>query len=580
MNQQDTEAPRRVLPTTAEIHAVNQSFGFYGRVGLFVLLVILVIAVLGGLWKANQYALIEVPKEGGVLTEGVIGAPRFINPILAASDADRDLTVLIYSGLMRVTKDGTLEPDLAEKYTVSPDGKTYTFTLKKGELWHDGKPVTVDDVIFTIQKTIDPSIKSPRRANWEGVTVHKIDTYTVEFNLRQPYAAFLENTTMGILPKHRWNGVDAEQFPFSEYNVDPIGSGPYTVATISRDDNGIPSSYELSPFPRAVHDDAKIALTITFYGKSEDMLAAYERGDIESMGAIPAPVARVLTTRGVPVVHAPLPRVFGVFINQSQAPIFTHPEVRKALSLAAPRDRIVQEVLHGYAEAVDGPIPPGSFGYISSGSATTTQLEEARQLLDKNGWKEGPDGMRSKTEKGGTETLAFTLDTSNVPELKAVAELLKEEWKRIGVVVRTQYFEESDLKNLVIRPRKYDALLFGEVVGRNPDPFSFWHSSQRLDPGLNVALYTNAVVDKLLEEGRTALTEDEQRQKIREFQEIIREEVPAIFLYSPQFIYVIPQSLKGVELPPITTPSDRFARVFEWHYESDRVWKIFSDYYN
>ena len=580
MNQQDTEASRRVLPTTAEISAVNQSFGFYGRIILFALAVISIVAVLGGSWKLNQYALVEVPKKGGILTEGVIGTPRFINPVLATSDADRDLTALIYSGLMRISNDGSLEPDLAEKYTVSPDGRRYTFTLKKDSLWHDGKPVTADDVVFTVQKVLDQELKSPRRANWEGVSVRKDGSFTVEFTLQRAYAAFLENTTLGILPKHRWSGMNAEQFTFSEYNGEPIGSGPYKIASISRDDNGIPRSYELAPFKRAGVYDAKIALTITFYGKSEDMLTAYEQGNIESMSAIPPPVARILSKRDIPVVQAPLPRVFGVFVNQSRAPIFTHAEVRTALSLAAPRERIVQEVLYGYGETIDGPIPPGSFGYMSSPNSTSSQTEKARELLEKNGWMEGSDGVRAKTNKNGTETLEFTLDTSNVPELKAVAELLKEEWGRIGVSVRTQYFEESDLKNLVIRPRKYDALLFGEVVGRNPDLFSFWHSSQRLDPGLNIALYTNAAADKFLEEERIALTENERRAKIENFQIIIRDETPAIFLYSPQFIYVIPQGLKGVELPPITTPSDRFARIFEWHYETDRVWKIFSNYYN
>ncbi len=564
----------------AEIHAVNQSFGFYGRVGLFLLAALATVSLLGFLWSINQYVLVEVPTTGGVLVEGVIGIPRFINPVLAASDADRDLTTLVYSGLMRVRADGSLEPDLAEKVTVSPDGTSYTFTLKKDEEWHDGEPVTADDVVFTVQKALDPSIKSPRRANWEGVTVAKIDAYTVEFTLRQPYAGFLENTTMGILPKHKWAGVDAEQFPFSEYNVTPIGSGPYKVTSVIRDNNSIPTSYELAPAKRPVHNDAKIAITIRFYGKSEDLIAAYEKGDIESMGAVSPDVAQALAERGVSVRTAPLPRIFGVFINQSEAPIFTHDEVRKALSLVAPRTRIVNDVLYGYGTAIDGPIPPGSLGYASSSAISSVQVKEAEALLENNGWILGANGVRAKTNKNGTEILEFTLDTSNVPELKASAELLKEAWESIGVSVRTQYYEESDLKNLVIRPRKYDALLFGEVVGRNPDPFSFWHSSQRLDPGLNIALYTNSTVDTLLETARGISDNTERGEKIQEFQTIIRKETPSIFLYAPQFIYIVPDTLKGVALPPITTVSDRFSRVSEWHYDSDRVWKIFANYYN
>ncbi len=278
------------------------------------------------------------------------------------------------------------------------------------------------------------------------------------------------------------------------------------------------------------------------------------------------------------MITAPLPRIFAVFVNQSQAPIFTHKEVREALSLSAPRTSIVESVLNGYGTPIDGPFPPGALGYASS-SISDHKTAEARALLEKAGWELGPDGIRSRKTKAGTETLSFTLETSNVPELKAAAEALKNAWAELGIAVKPQYYEESDLKNLVIRPRKYEALLFGEVVGRNPDPFSFWHSSQRLDPGLNIALYTNTSVDSILTEARTLFDASAREEKFRLFRNTIKADTPAVFLYAPSFIYVVPGTLKGVILPPITVSSDRFTGVAMWHKKTDRVWKLFANYY-
>ncbi len=225
-----------------------RAFSPQERLIFFFFLLLFVGSFLGLVWKANRALMVEIPSRGGSLTEGVMGAPRFINPILAISDADRDLTALVFSGLMRATPDGALIEDLAESYTISEDGLAYTFNLKKDITWHDGKPLTAADVIFTVQKVQDSIIKSPKRASWEGVSVEKTDDHTVIFNLKQPYAPFLENTTLGIIPEHLWHNVGSEQFSFSTLNTEPIGSGPYRIRGIKKDSAGIPKYYDLVPF--------------------------------------------------------------------------------------------------------------------------------------------------------------------------------------------------------------------------------------------------------------------------------------------------------------------------------------------
>jgi peptide/nickel transport system substrate-binding protein len=190
----------------------------------------------------------SVPISGGSLSEGVIGSARFINPILAISDSDRDLTTLIYSGLMRSMPDGSIIPDLAESYQISDDGKTYTFILKDDLTFHDGTSVTTDDIEFTIAKIQENAIKSPKRPNWDGVIIEKINSKEIKFHLRQPYAPFLENTTVGIVPKYLWKDVQADEFPLSLFNFEPIGSGPYKIDSIQRNKSGLPQTYSLAPF--------------------------------------------------------------------------------------------------------------------------------------------------------------------------------------------------------------------------------------------------------------------------------------------------------------------------------------------
>jgi peptide/nickel transport system substrate-binding protein len=547
----------------------------------FVLL--LVVSVFGLLWKVNQSFIVKVPAKGGSLTEGVIGTPRFINPLFAISDADRDVTALVYSGLMRATDGGTLIPDIAKSYSVSEDGLKYTFILKSNALWQDGEPITADDVVFTVQKAQDSTLRSTKRASWDGITVEKINNKEVEFTLQRPYAPFLENTTMGILPKHIWKDIDTEQFNVpSKYNIKPIGSGPYKIAGIKKDKDGIPKYYDFIPFKKYALGEPYISkIRIRFYSNIDILLKEFNNGQIESMHSISPQSAKQLTSEGNFVKDTPLPRVFGVFFNQNQAKIFTDKTVRKALNSAVDKKDIINKILYGYATAIDSPIPPGALGYdgpINDDEFATPneRIAYSRGLLEEAGWKFDEDkNVMVKETKKETSELAFSISTSDVPELKEVAEMLKEQWEKIGARVDVKIFEIGSLNQNVIRPRKYDALLFGEIVGRGSDLFAFWHSSQRLDPGLNIAMYANITADKLLEDARGIENIDKRIKKYKEFQNEVRSDVPAIFLYSPDFIYVLPKKIKGVELENVTTPSERFLNIANWYIETDNVWKIF-----
>ena len=542
----------------------------------WVLVAILTVSTISILSNINNSVLVEIKAKGGSFTEGIIGSPRFINPVLALSDADRDLVSIIYSGLLKATPDGGFIPDLAESYTVSEDGLVYEFTIRENAVFHDGYSVTADDVIFTINKILDPILKSVQRANWDGVLVEKVNDRTVRFTLTHPYAPFLQNTTIGILPKHMWKDVSSKQFPFSEINVVPVGSGPYKVSKVSKDSSGIPETYVLKSFKDYTLGGPFIdKITFKFYQNETKLISAFNKGYIDSINSIsPESIAYINPKR---VEKTPLPRVFAVFFNQNIARVFSNIEVRKALDVAVDRNKIVKTVLAGYGTPVDSPIPPGSINRPPTDTQQekiTNSIEEAKNILSRNGWKF--DKKLNVLVSKDKEQLQFSITTSNVPELKAVAKILKDTWEKVGAKVKIKIFEAGNLNQNVIRPREYDALLFGEVIGRELDLFAFWHSSQRNDPGLNIALYANITADDLLEKGRTLLDTDLRDKTYLKFEKEIKKDIPAIFLYSPDFIYVLPEYIKGVSLGSVTTSGDRFLNVNEWFIRTDKVWSIFS----
>jgi peptide/nickel transport system substrate-binding protein len=547
---------------------------FYFFVGVFVF------CALSLLYKINRAFLVEVPVRGGSLTEGVVGNPRFINPVLAFSEADKNLTSLVYSGLVRINKDGVMVNDLAEKIDVSPDGTTYTIHLRPDAIFHDGEPVTSEDVEFTITKIEDFALKSPHYANWNGVAVEKIDPLTVKLTLRAPYAPFMDNLTLGILPKHIWKNVSDEEFSFSQFNTLPIGSGPYEIDTVERNSGGIPDYYDLVAFEKASENIPYIEhLIFKFYPNQTELLNAFDGGDIRSISGFSPEDAEALASSNSQIVSASLPRVFGVFFNQNQSKALLDKAARRALDLAAPKEEIVEDVLHGYGTPIDGPLPPNLFSWSGNRSTTSpfeARFEVARAVLANNGWTmSSTTGYLEKKTKSGTIPLSFSISTSDAPELKAVAEKLEASWEKLGAKVEVLVFETGDLNQNVIRPRKYDALLFGEVVGRNADVYPFWHSKERNDPGLNIALYANSKVDKLLEDARKTTDSEDRENAYKLFDQEIRADVPAVFLYTPSFLYLVPQSVRSISLGKIATPQDRFLGIRDWYIETNKVWTLF-----
>lgn len=521
---------------------------------------------------------IPVPATGGTYTEGLLKEPRLINPIYAATDTDRDITRLVFSSLLTYSGSGMIEPDIAQKYEISQDGKTYIITLRDNVFWHDGKRLTADDVIFTIKTIQDPLYKSPLRPNWQGVEVSKLEENKIQFTLRSAYAAFIENLTVRIIPKHLWEQIPPEQAALHELNLKPVGSGPFEFDRMKQNKDGTIAWYQLQGNENFYKDGPFLEiLNFSFFKTEEEIIAALRRGDIDGFGPLTIQKEGEFARDRVSILKLTMPRLFGIFFNERRAQILSDKKLREAIALAIPEREIAAAIASSGAIAADSILPSDSpqekaENYVYS-------PEKSRELLETAGWRDDDNNgfrekrVKQKNKKEEIIPLQLTLMTSDFPELVRTASLIQDALEKVGVELRVESHPFAELETKIIRPRNFEILLFGQVYGHEVDPFSFWHSSQIKDPGLNISSYANKNVDRILEDARKSTDPAVRDQKHREFESAILQDIPAIFLYSQLYIYVMPADLKGVELSTISLPSDRFNETHKWYRTTRRIFK-------
>ena len=545
----------------------------YGTIGLCILALAFGVA---WMWAGYIERTNAIPARGGTFSEAMVGEPQFINPLLLGiNDTDKDIAALVYSGLMKYDTNGNIVPDLAEKYEISDDGKEYTFYMRHDAEWHDGEKVTADDVLFTFSSILDPDYGSPQRASLQGMKVERIDEYTVKMILPYPYSQFLERMTIGIVPKHIWENINPQNINLAEANLMPIGSGPYRFEKFTKDKYGRIVSFSLAAHPRFYAGAPFItAFDLFFYQNGDEALKAYQRRDIMALGGMPPRQKDELIQRGMNIYALNVPKYFAVFFNQSRNKALADKNVRIALSTATDKAAIAQEVLGDTTAVIDSPILPWLPGYNPDAKKYAYTADDARATLESAGWKDSNnDGVREKIVGKDKETtpLEITLVTSDLPNLIKTGEILKSQWEAVGVKVNLETYTIDELKQQVIKQRRYEALLFGEALSHAPDPYLFWHSSQKRDPGLNLALYDNKSMDAVLETIRASLKEDERIGSLKKLQETLAEEIPALFLYSPHYLYAVSNDVQNITVAHISAPARRFTAVETWYIATTRV---------
>ena len=540
--------------------------------GVFALLFVVVSGLL--IWfVAIVLALTKpIPMEGGVYTEGIVGEPMHINPVLSqATEADADMVQLVYGSLFSYDDAGKIRESLAERYDVVEEGKRYVVTLRQGVKWHDGQTFSADDVVFTVQTIQDPSYKSPLRANWQGVEVSKQDEFTVVFSLKKAYFDFLENLTVGILPKHVWEGISPEKFALADVNLNPIGTGPFRVEGFKKDSNGTILSYELRAFSQYFEGAPFIQkIMFYFYGSEDDLLAAYNRREILGMSNVsPEKLSSVSGKKDTVIRELTQPRVFALFLNEKKNAALADEKVRQALAFATDREALVREVLGGHGDAAYSLFSPRMNAYSTAGEAYAFNLDKAAEVLEGAGWKLNGDGVR---EKDGVR-IEFEIAVPNWAELVKTAHMVENEWNRIGVRVTVNVMENVSDAQRTIRSRDYPALLYGLAMTFDPDPYSFWHSSQTGELEHNFALFSDKRADDLLSNARETLDANARNDMYREFQGILASKMPAVFLYSPRYLYVQGGDVRGFSVQAVNMPASRFQDVADWYMNTKRVRK-------
>ena len=527
-------------------------------------------------YTANKEYSFTTPTRGGVLIEGIVGIPRFINPALAITRADQDTVALVYSGLYKINSTGELVPDIAESITISEDGKVYHVTVRKDRTFHDGQPITAKDAIYTIELVQDEGLKSPLRGNWSDVTIEEINEYEFTVTLPEPYYPFIENFTLGIMPRHIWSTLPIEQLPFSQHNTEPVGSGPFSIQQVNRDASGLISGYSLVP---AQSRPNLAGIELRFFQNETTLYEAFVNREINSTVYLPQNSIADLPRSDITVLTEPLPRIFGIFFNQNRSVALRDKAAREALGLAINKERIISEVLYGFGVPIDKPILT-DLSTLESGSTEANaspafSQEAAIEILSSGGWKKNSSGIWEKKIDQATETLSITIKTSNSEFFNQAVTRIAEDWIALGAEVQVEQYEQTDLVQSAIRTRDFQALLFGLDMNRTEDLYPFWHSSQKDDPGLNIAQYTNIAVDKLLEKTRNSQNKTDREQLLLEISNTISEEAPAVFLFSPSMTYVVDEEIVTTPMHQLGKPSDRFMDVSNWYAKTEVVWPIF-----
>jgi len=536
-----------------------------------VLLAIIIISLGFLVVRFYQRHVVYLPQEGGSYTEALVGQPMYVNPVLSQNDADRDISSLIFSGLFRYDENLELVPDLATTYEISEDKKIYTVHLRENAEWHNENPILADDILYTFETIKDEDYNSPLYQNFRGVAIERIDDYTVTFTLDEPFAPFVSNLTVGILPGHIWNDVTPANFRLAEYNTKPIGSGSFKFKELVKDRSGNIKSYVLERNTK-YHGNIPYIETITFkfYPDFASAVEGVTNGNVDGVSYVPKDYRDTIKQKKDIITYAmQLPQYTAVFFNQKNE-LLKNKDLKQALAYAADTTRIVSEALNKQGKVIHGPVLEGFLGHNPDIHKYTLDATKAASLLDEAGWKipEG-GGLRTKDDA----ELKFSLTTVDQAEYLKTAEILRENWEAIGVGIELKIMNPLRVDKEIIKPRNYEAFLYGEILGSDPDPYPFWHSSQSLNGGLNLSNYYNKDVDKLLEEARQTDNADERAKKYIDFQNILADEVPALFLYSPSYDYCIDKRVRGIEETRITIPSDRFNSINDWYIKTRLGWE-------
>ncbi len=503
----------------------------------------------------------DKPLVGGVYSEGSVGKFLLLNPLYSVvNQNDEDAVNLIFSGLTKHSRGKEIIPDLASSWSLSQDRKTYIFDIKKGVKWQDGQDFTADDVVFTVQTIQNPDAKSPLYEAWKGVKVEKTGSYGVKFVLNAPDKSFLENTTLKILPRHVLASIPASDMQTVDFNTSPIGTGPYQFGSMNEESgretlilNAFSGYYGKKPFIQK--------LMLESFADAREMIAEYRKRNIMAI-ANPdqADIQRLGNDKTTNIHEYILPRYTAAFFNMDNE-FLKDKNLRLAISQITDRKNMVDEALDGEGLPVYLPLVYGPNG--QSAAADAAQASDTLKVA-------GYTLAQGKLQFKGKD-VKLKIVTAETDEMKKTADIFQKELGSLGISSDVEAAGMNDLQNNYLRPRNYDVLILGENSGLYGDLFSFWHSSQVQDPGLNFSKYKSPALDKFLEILRSNNDPAEKQKMYSEIDRIFQEDNPAVYLYNPFYQFITSDRVKGVHNGRLVTPADRLNMLEDWYLKYQKV---------
>ncbi len=501
------------------------------------------------------------PARGGEYAEGLVGQPTYVNPILAGNEADRDLVRLTFANL----------PTLADKIEAEKNGKVYHVRLKENLFWSDGEKLTSDDVVFTLQELQDPQTGSPYLVNWQGVSVSRVSELEVQFDLATPNAFFRQYLNdLYAIPKHLFADTPPANWKLSDYNLRPVGSGPYVFDSYEKRADGFISAYRLVSNDKYAGNKPYIEnFSFIFFTKPEDLIKGFNSGQVDAVAGL-EPQSLSDIRRTYDLAEYSLPVYYAVFWNQNQNPALADDAVRNALSLAIDRNDLVSKVISGYGKPAHDPLPLDLPGI----NRTEESFDPggASQVLSDAGWKMGDQGMLEKDNKKTKIELQFTLTVPNISSVVSAANYLKDQWTKLGASVSLNVLSPQDILSGPIKNRDYQAIIYGNLLS-GQDLSAFWRSSEKYYPGLNLSLYGDKGTDKLLESIRQNQDDTSRASQLETLAGSISSARPAAFLYSPYSLFVSSRDVNGVTAGFLNDFSDRLLQAPAWYVKVARNFK-------
>lgn len=571
---------RNRLPNPKQLKYLNKFLNKQERLTLIIASVVFVVSFLFLSYSFVTNHLEVIPGSGGKYTEGSLITPSYINPIYNGSNiTDDSLIKLIYSSLWQRDNNGSLSKDLVEDYQISEDQKTYTITITNKATWHSGETLTTADVLFTFNTIKDIRFKSPLRRYFLGVEAEIIDDTTIKFILVEPYSPFLELLTFGILPKHLWQDISPNNINLAQINIRPVGSGPYKFKSLSKDKNGNLKTYTLQ-LHKNYHKQQPLISEVNykFFVSIEELFDALNNNRIDSANYLPNNFEEfILAPNSFNIHKIKQPQLIGVYFNLATTSILSDKSLRQALAHAINKEEIKNELYLNNADIANSPITDSSFAYTDQIRQYTYDPELAKKILTDSNWKLETNTNSTSTvtslKKNG-QVLEIELTTIDTEDGLKLAEKIATYWQAIGVKVTINSVDKNSFYTQVVKPKKYSVLIYNTFNTLNTDPYPFWDSSQVDTKGFNLSNYSNPNLDKLIESARVNNDIELREKNYHEFQKIISEELPAIFLLSPRHIYLQNKKIKGFNVNTISVPEDIYYNTINWYTEEKKSLKF------